>query len=87
MSNRVEIPIGRTFLELTDNAIDSSDTRSLELIDSILCDIIGTGVIIAADDVSLIDIREYIEIATETIRSNGSISDMRQTSIRSRYNP
>lgn len=87
MENRIEVPIGRELIRLADYALDSRDMKSLELLDSILLKLVGTGIVISADEVSFIDIREYIEIAIKAIENNTSTDEVKRTSIRSRYDP
>lgn len=86
MENRIEVPIANMLLDLIDRMADIRDDQSLILIDTIILEIIGTGIIISADDVSFIDLREYIEFILEAIESNTSVEDVKSSPVRTRFN-
>ena len=85
MNDKIEVSIGDTLLELIDRVADSRDEKALVLLDKILLELVSTGTVVSANEISFVDLREYIEVLIEALKNNIPLDEARRDSIRSRF--
>lgn len=85
MNDKIEVSIGDTLLELIDRVADSRDEKALVLLDKILLELVSTGTVVSANEISFVDLREYIEVLLEALKDNIPLDEARRDSIRSRF--
>jgi hypothetical protein len=78
MEDKIEVFIGKPLIELAEAAVKRGDERSVMLVNDIAHELLMTGVVIAAEDVSLLSIRDYTADLAEAIRNQTSIEDVKE---------
>lgn len=78
MEDKIQVFVGKPLVELAEAAAERGDERSVMLVNDIAHELLMTGVVIAAEDVSLLGIRDYTADLAEAIRNQASIEAVKE---------
>jgi hypothetical protein len=78
MEGKVQVFIGKSLVELAERAADLGDEKSIVLVGNIAHELLTTGVVIAAEEVSLLSIRDYTADLAEAVRNNASVDEVKR---------
>lgn len=81
MEGKIEVPIGKMLLDLSDRLVDHRDSKSLNLIADVAHELLTTNVVVGAD-VSFLDIQVYAADAATRLDNGDASEDIKSDILR-----
>ncbi len=81
MEGKIEVPIGKKLLDLSDHLVDRRDSESLDLVADVAHELLTTNIVVGAD-ISFLDIQVYAADAATRLNNGDSSEDIKSNILR-----